>query len=108
MFISVESILPMVSNKEIFYCYYALTSDLNTPSNWVSNQLQTDSGANYVKVTAQQNNSIVVTDDPFVWTPTTDEAGSDYSLVGIIVPIGQKPDFSNVTNSRILLTKMVM
>ena len=81
-----------------FYCYYALTSDLNTPSNWVSNQLQTDSGANYVKVTAQQNNSIVVTDDPFVWTPTTDEAGSDYSLVGIIVPIGQKPDFSNVTN----------
>ena len=81
-----------------FYCYFALTSDLDNPSKWSSNQLKTEAGANFVKVTAQQQGSIVVTDDPFIWTPTSDEAGNDYSLVGIIVPIGHQPDFSSVSD----------
>jgi hypothetical protein len=80
------------------YVYFALDADLNTPSKWVKNVLQTTRGDKYIRVHVQSEGAIAVTDTPFVWTPPESAAGSAYSLIGIVVPIGTKPNFIGVTD----------
>jgi hypothetical protein len=80
------------------YVYYALDSQLNTPAKWTKNQLQAKDGNNYVRVSAQSEGNIVVTESPFIWNPPVPDEGDSYSLIGIIVPKGTKPDLSKATD----------
>jgi len=80
------------------YVYYALDSDLNNPSKWSKNSLQSKSGKGYVRVSVQAQGNIAVTEDPFVWVPPVPQDGQTYSLVGIIVPKDTKPNFTGVTD----------
>ncbi|MDR3693759.1 hypothetical protein [Mucilaginibacter sp.] len=80
------------------YLYYALDSQLDTPAKWTKNALQSKLGNYYVRVSAQSQDNIVVTEDPFVWNPPVPGEGDTYSLIGILVAKGTKPDFSKVTD----------
>lgn len=81
------------------YLYYALDTDINDPTKWSNNSLKTDGGHSYFRViTTKVKDSISVTDDPFVWSPPTPSDANTYSLIGIIVPKGTKPDFEGITD----------
>jgi hypothetical protein len=81
------------------YLYYALDTDIDDPSKWSSNSLKTDNGSSYFRVTTTKlKDGISVTDDPFVWSPPASSDNNSYSLIGIIVPKGTKPDFEGITN----------
>lgn len=81
------------------YLYYALDTDIDDPTKWSNNSLKTDGGYSYFRVTTTKvKDSISVTDDPFVWSPPVPSDNKTYSLIGIIVPKGTKPDFEGITD----------
>jgi len=80
------------------YLYFALDSELDTPAKWTKNGLQSKTGSYYVRVSAQSQDNIVVTENPFVWNPPVPAEGDSYSLIGVIVAKGTKPDFSGLTD----------
>jgi hypothetical protein len=79
------------------YLYFAKDEELQDPNNWIGNVLKTQSGKEFVSVVGQSKGNILVGGDPFVWT-TPDPGGSNYSLIGVVVPSGETPDFSGVTD----------
>lgn len=62
--------------------YWANSSLLLQPSQWINNQLQTANGATTTAVQASASNQIVVGADAFQWTPT-DPGSSHFCLIAI-------------------------
>jgi|GEM_PF-3023557 len=77
------------------YVFYSKDSEIDDPQNWIGNQLATQSGAQKVLLTAQ-NESKVVTTDPFIWTPPNPTDGETYSLIAVLVDEGDFPSFDGV------------
>lgn len=64
------------------YLYYAKSSLLLYSDQWENNKLETSQGVDHVELDAKANGDIVVTADPFVWSPEVPGSGWHYCLVG--------------------------
>lgn len=84
--------------KGDMYVFYAKNEDLNTPRKWASNKLKTTANTYFNSVLGQNEGNILVGANPYVWTPPTTDAGTDYSLIGVVVPSGETPNFIGVTD----------
>lgn len=74
-----------------FYLYYAPSNLLLWPNIWQNNVLKTSTGADSVPVSAAKNGDIVVTRDPFTWTPQI-PSGFHYCMVSrLVTPLHANP-----------------
>ncbi|GGX14268.1 hypothetical protein [Aquimarina muelleri] len=84
--------------KGDMYMYYAKDTDLNTPRKWADNMLKTSANSYFNAVLGQSEGSILVGQNPYLWTPPSRDSGTAYNLIGVVVPSGKTPDFTGVTD----------
>jgi hypothetical protein len=97
IFIRGKSLVTGVEKADM-YVYYALDADLDTPAKWSKNMLKTATGKTAQPVLGQVADTILVAPEAYEWYPPEPKTGELYSLIGLVVPRGTKPNFTGVTD----------